>query len=192
MKKILITLTLLTLIVSSCKEKSENLETVATTNALETPATIEETATSENQFNEKALNQPFSTLDGSTISFQEILNNNKGKNILIDVWASWCPDCIKALPHIQDIKNQFPEVAFVNLSLDKTTESWKESIEKYDIKGEHYFLGDEKRMKGDFGQAIELKWIPRYIVVNKQGEIALFNATEKNFAEITDLLNNLK
>ena len=192
MKKILITLTLLALVVSSCKEKSEKLDTLTETNVLESSADNEKATTNENQFNTTALTQQFSKLDGSTISFQEILDNNKGKNILIDVWASWCPDCIKAIPSIQTIKTNFPEVAFINLSLDKTTEAWKEGIEKYNISGEHYFLGDDKRMKSDFGQAIELNWIPRYIVVNKQGEIALFNATEKNLTEIADLLNNLK
>jgi len=193
MKKIILSLTILVLTAVSCKQQTEKLEVISTAEQAETPAPeTNETASASNQFKTEALAQEFHQLDGSTLTFRDILKQNEGKNILIDVWAAWCPDCIKALPQIKAIKAQFPAVAFVNLSLDKTQESWKEAIEKYGIEGQHFYLQDEKRMKGTFGQAIELNWIPRYIVINKEGKIELFNATEKNFEEIKALLNNIQ
>jgi peroxiredoxin/outer membrane lipoprotein-sorting protein len=38
-------------------------------------------------------------LDGRTVS----LSSLKGKHVLIDFWATWCPPCKKALPHIQTL-----------------------------------------------------------------------------------------
>lgn len=190
MKKFLITLSFLALVVSSCKKQTESLEIVSQNDITETPTKTEEI--DNTKFKAVALQQQFSKLDGSSIAFEEILKQHEGKVILIDVWASWCPDCLTAFPSIQDIKTNFPEIVSVNLSLDKTTEAWKEAIGKYDIKGEHYFLGDDKRMKSDFGQAIELNWIPRYIIVDKNGDIALFHATEKDFTDIDNTLRNLQ
>ena len=37
------------------------------------------------------------TLDGKTVKFSEFA---KGKYVVIDFWASWCPDCRKDLPEI--------------------------------------------------------------------------------------------
>lgn len=190
MKKIFITLSILALTATACKQQTEKLEVISTEEP--TPTPTEEVVVDTTQFAPEALAQVFHKLDGSTLTFQEILAQYKGKNILIDVWAAWCPDCIKALPEIKNIKAEFPSVVFVNLSLDKTPEAWKEAIEKYGIEGEQFHLNDEKRMKGVFGQAIQLNWIPRYIVVNKEGKIELFNATEKNFEEIKALLNTIQ
>ncbi|WP_353103897.1 TlpA disulfide reductase family protein [Myroides odoratus] len=191
MKKFFITLSILALTATACKQQTEKLEVISTEEAT-TTSTPEETPADGTQFKSEALTQVFHKLDGSTITFKEILAQYTGKNILIDVWAAWCPDCIKALPEIKKIKAEFPDVVFVNLSLDKTPEAWKEAIAKYGIEGEQFHLNDEKRMKGTFGQAIELNWIPRYIVINKEGKIELFNATEKNFGEIKALLNTLQ
>ncbi|MBB1140863.1 TlpA disulfide reductase family protein [Myroides sp. WP-1] len=192
MKKFFISLSILALTATACKQQAEKLEVISTTDATETPVAPAETTVDTTQFNTEALDQVFHTLDGSTLTFKDILAQYTGKTILIDVWAAWCPDCIKAIPEIKKIKADFPDVVFVNLSLDKTPEAWKEAIEKYGIEGEQYYLNDEKRMKGTFGQAIQLNWIPRYIVVNKQGKIELFNATEKNFEEIKALLNTIQ
>ncbi|MGS4346889.1 thioredoxin-like domain-containing protein [Myroides odoratus] len=191
MKKIFITLSILALTATACKQKAEKLEVISTEESTSATPT-EEIAVDSTQFAPEALAQVFHQLDGSTLTFQEILAQYKGKNILIDVWAAWCPDCIKALPEIKSIKAEFPAVVFVNLSLDKTPEAWKEAIEKYGIEGEQFHLNDEKRMKSTFGQAIQLNWIPRYIVINKEGKIELFNATEKNFEEIKALLNTIQ
>ena len=38
-----------------------------------------------------------SSLDGNTIS----LSDFKGKYVVLDFWASWCPDCIHDIPEIQ-------------------------------------------------------------------------------------------
>lgn len=192
MKKIFIALSILALTATACKQQTEKLEVISTEEPTPTTATPEEASVDNTKFAPEALTQVFHKLDGSAITFQEILAQYAGKNILIDVWAAWCPDCIKALPEMKKIKTAFPEVVFVNLSLDKTPEAWKEAIEKYGIEGEQFHLNDEKRMKGTFGQAIQLNWIPRYMVINKEGKIELFNATEKNFEEIKALLNTIQ
>ncbi|NCC65531.1 MAG: TlpA family protein disulfide reductase, partial [Spirochaetia bacterium] len=41
---------------------------------------------------------PFYTLDGVETSFEQI---RKGKAVVINYWASWCPPCKEELPHFQ-------------------------------------------------------------------------------------------
>ena len=41
-------------------------------------------------------------------------------------------------------------------------------MEKYKLKGSHYYLNE--KMSGEFGKSIDLDWIPRYIIINKEGK----------------------
>lgn len=142
----------------------------------------------EKQFSEEALNGTLVNLDGKEISFREVLEKHKGKTVLVEVWASWCSDCVKAMPKLKEIQKENPDVAYVFISMDKSFEKWNEGIKKHEIIGEHYWINDEKGMKGSFGQSIDLDWIPRYIVVNKEGSVDLYRAIEKDFDKINKAL----
>ena len=52
----------------------------------------------ETEFSEAALNDEFVTLNGDSILFKTILENHQGNTVFIDVWASWCKDCLESLP----------------------------------------------------------------------------------------------
>lgn len=133
-------------------------------------------------FSEKALNDTFITLDGESIPFKQILENHKGKTIVIDVWASWCKDCLASLPKLKELQKTNQEIVFVFLSLDKGIDRWKKGIEKHQLEGNHYFM--QSGWKGDFGKFLDLDWIPRYLVVDENQNIIVFKEIEVN--------NNLK
>jgi len=81
-------------------------------------------------FSKEALSENLVTLDGKEISFQDILAKHKGKTLVLDFWASWCSDCIKAMPKVEDMIAKNPKAQYVFISLDKTAEKWKTGIEK--------------------------------------------------------------
>lgn len=150
--------------------------------------TISCTNAQEKQFSEEALNGQITNTEGTEIAFRDIIEKHKGKTILIEVWASWCSDCVKAMPKLKEIQKENPDVAYVFVSMDKSFEKWNEGIKKHEVEGDHYWVNDEKGMKGSFGQSIDLDWIPRYIVVNKEGSVDLYRAIEKDFDKITKAL----
>ena len=144
----------------------------------------------QTEFSTESLNAILIDTENQAISFEEILKQNKGKTVVIEVWASWCSDCIKSMPQVKDLKEKFPEVTFVNLSCDKTFEAWKSGIEKHEVTGENYLIKDG--MKGEFGTSIKLDWIPRFIVINKEGKIVLFRVIEKDFNKIIESIETSK
>lgn len=149
-------------------------------------------AQEDTAFTKAALDSKMTTLDGKEIAFKDILKQYKGKTVVIDVWASWCPDCAKGMPKVHDLHKQFPEAAFLFLSYDRADDAWKKGIEKHNLtKFAHYHVG--KSMKeGDFARDIKLDWIPRYMVVDKTGKIALFKAIEADDAKLIAILKKLK
>lgn len=144
----------------------------------------------ETQFKEEALTNTMKTIGNKDITFQEILNRYEGKTILVDAWASWCSDCIKGMPKVKALQEKYPDVTYLFISMDKNYEAWIKGIEKYDVQGEHYLTSDG--MKGVFGKSINLDWIPRYMVIDKTGKIALFKVIEADDDTLIETLEKLK
>lgn len=141
-------------------------------------------------FSKEALSKTVRSTEGKQVVFKDILKKYKGKTLVIEIWASWCGDCVKAMPKIKEVQAKNPDVAFLFISMDKTAENWKIGIEKHDLKGDHFMANDG--MKGEFGQAMDVNWIPRYIIVDKKGNIALYKAIETDFDLINETLQKLK
>lgn len=144
----------------------------------------------KNAFSKEALAEKLIALDGSSISFENILKKHKGKKIVLEGWASWCGDCVKAMPKLKQLQSDHADTEFVFISFDKTNEKWKEGIEKHSLEGDHYWVADG--MKGSFGKSVDMDWIPRYIVVDQQGNVALYRAIETDFEKINATLKDLK
>lgn len=139
------------------------------------------------QFSEQALNDKVYDVVNKEFSFKQVLNQHKGKKILIDVWASWCRDCIVGMPKIKELQKKFPEVVYLFLSVDTKQGSWKRGIRRYNIQGEHYNL--PKGMKnGVLVDFLNVRWIPRYVVVDEYGKISLFKATDASDKSVLNAL----
>jgi thiol-disulfide isomerase/thioredoxin len=142
----------------------------------------------KNEFSKEALAYELIEKGDEKVTFQSILDANKGKKIVIEIWAGWCGDCIKAMPKVKELQAKFPDAAYVFISMDKTMEKWLEAVEKHQVNGGLYWVNDPKMMKGAFGKSIDLDWIPRYIVVNEKGQIVLYRAIETDFDKIETAL----
>lgn len=141
------------------------------------------------EFSKESQTKKLTTLDESEITFQEILKRHTGKVTVIEIWASWCGDCVKAMPKLKELQANNPNVDYVFISMDKAADKWKAGIEKHELKGDHYWATDG--MKGEFGKTIDLDWIPRYIILDKNGEIITYRAIETDFEQINATLKSL-
>ena len=146
--------------------------------------------TPKTAFSKEALSEKLLATDGSQIAFEDILKNHQGKTVVVEIWASWCGDCIKAMPKFKELQVNNPEVNYVFISMDKTAKKWKSGVEKHELKGAHFMANDG--MKGVFAKAIDLDWIPRYVIIDKTGKITLYRAIETDFEKINSILKSQK
>lgn len=142
----------------------------------------------EVNFKPEALNDTFISYEGEEITFSEILDSYKGKTVLIDIWAAWCKDCIIGMPKVKKLQKKNKDVVFLFLSLDKTQETWKKAIDKFKIEGEHFYV--PLGWKSPFCSSIDLDWVPRYMVVNPEGEISLYKAIKADDKILKGVLKN--
>ena len=141
------------------------------------------------EFPVTALQDSVVDLEGNSATIEKVFSNYKGKIVLLDLWATWCGDCITNMPALKSLHEKNPDVTFVYLSMDKTEEAWKKGIEKYQIEGQHFYIGNN--FKGNFGTGIDLNWIPRYLVVNQKAGIAKYYAISPEDPEIQKTIDEL-
>jgi len=131
-------------------------------------------------------------LDGQ----QSYLTDYKGKILYVDIWASWCGPCRKQFPHTEILKKKFTKrqlkkIEFIYISIDNDSKKWKNSIDALDIKGIHFI--SPSNLSNGAGTYFEAFSIPRYILIDKTGNILNKNAKRPSdqtlFDDLLELIN---
>jgi thiol-disulfide isomerase/thioredoxin len=129
--------------------------------------------------------------DGNTVPFRDILSVYAGKVVYIDIWASWCAPCIQEMPSSLMLQEHFAgkDVVFLYLSQDEEEERWRQAISKHDIKGEHILMNRELFLilSGEYN----ISQIPRYMVVDKRGNMVNSDATTPSSPRTVELIESL-
>lgn len=141
-------------------------------------------------FSKEALQQKVEDEDGKSITIQQILDQHKGKVLVIDFWAGWCRDCLKALPKAKELEENNKNIDFVFLSLDRSKEGFDKSLERFEMKDkENYWFASG--WKNDFNNYVDLNWIPRYMVIDQKSGIAKYYAISPEDPEIQITIDKL-
>ena len=126
------------------------------------------------------------TLDGKPFKLSKL----KGKYVVLDFWASWCPDCRKDAPNLVRMYQEFHSrgVEFVGVSFDTDVAAWKNGIAKYNIP---YMQVSELKKFHDtnISKVYGVRWIPSMYLIGKDGKVALgtvlSDKLEKTLTELT-------
>ncbi|MFY0598425.1 MAG: thioredoxin family protein [Cyclobacteriaceae bacterium] len=128
------------------------------------------------KLSDEALSSSFYDTEGEHIPLKEILERYPDKTILIDLWASWCKDCIVGFPKLKEIQKKRKNLTVVYLSVDKKDDEWKNGIKKFGLDGNNFRA--DKGWESEFCESIELDWIPRYMLVDSKGNILHYKSIE--------------
>ncbi len=149
------------------------------------------TRAQEHTFSQTALNDSLVGLVGDKVTFGSVIKAHKGRTIFLDIWASWCKDCVAGIPTVRELKREFPDIAFVYISLDRDEASWKKGIKRFKISdGSHFWA--KNGWKSKLFKDIDLDWIPRYMVLDAEGNIKLYKAIKASDREIVKQLRKSK
>lgn len=127
-------------------------------------------------WNWKLLNE-----EGQVIDF----NAYRGKKILLNFWATWCPPCIAEMPSLQELHNDYKdEVVFLFVTQDE-----EEALQKFLQKG-----GYDLPIYRPYSNPPELlrsNSLPTTFLINEQGEILIrkVGAADWNSEKVRRLLD---
>jgi len=122
------------------------------------------------------------------------LKDQKGKVIVIDFWAPWCPPCRAIIPSLVDIYREYKDQGLVILGYTRLYGRYRDDIQRFDktepkeeIRLTSEFL---KRFQMTYPIAIargkegfetyHIRGIPTLILIDKQGRVADFKIGSGN------------
>lgn len=125
------------------------------------------------------------------ISFLElngILESNKGKVVIVDLWATWCPPCRKEIPGFISLYNKYKDkgVEIIGIAFDDNGQEVVPSFVKKMAINYPVYLGGH-----DIAQGYGLEAYPTTVVYNKDGKEANIHVGYVSEKEFDDEINEL-
>jgi thiol-disulfide isomerase/thioredoxin len=137
-------------------------------------------------------NAEFKLLDGGTFKLTE----NKGKVVLINLWATWCGPCRKEMPELVAMQEKYRDKNFIIVGLDTDPEPEAEIKEFAKKMNLNYTLGwAERDDVVAFFKLGQMDGIPQSFLINKEGNlVGIYQGGSENvvkkMAEHVDRLVN--
>jgi thiol-disulfide isomerase/thioredoxin len=122
------------------------------------------------------------------------LESLKGKYVYIDVWATWCGPCLQEVLFLQKVEEQYQgkNIEFVSISIDniKDREKWSNLVNKKQLGGIQLLA--DKDLNSNFIKQYGILAIPRFILIDPNGNILNSDAPKPSETKLIDLFNELK
>ncbi|GAB1360558.1 TlpA disulfide reductase family protein [Porphyromonadaceae bacterium] len=136
-----------------------------------------------NKFVDLTMDNP----EGTSVSLSDYAG--KGKVVLIDFWASWCPPCRESMPGLVALYSKYKTKNFeiVGVSFDRTKEAWIKGIADLQITWPQ--MSDVKYWESEGAKVYAVRGIPHTVLLDKEGTIVAKDLHgEELEAKIVELL----
>jgi thiol-disulfide isomerase/thioredoxin len=119
----------------------------------------------------KSMDLEFTAVDGSSVDLRAL----RGKIVLVDFWASWCPDCLRELPVVRQAYQKYKDKGFtvLGISLDKDVQALSNFVAKKLIPWPQYF--DGMGWGNEYATKYGVRAIPEMWLINQRGEVVSTN-----------------
>jgi len=126
--------------------------------------------------------------NGDSVSLEDF----RGSYIFIDVWATWCSPCKKEIPFLVQLEEEYhgKNIKFISISIDrlKDKEKWRQMVVEKELKGTHLIANND--FDSDFISAYEIFGVPRFILIDPNGNIITAKAPYPSSEQIRQLFDS--
>lgn len=110
--------------------------------------------------------------------------------VLLDFWATWCPDCRAELPTVKEIYKEYKDmVKLIGVSFDTDKDQLKEFRQKNELKWT-MFSEYKKWKETNISKAYNIQWLPTMYLINPEGKVAFTTVVaekmQKKLKELAD------
>ena len=118
-------------------------------------------------------------LDGRQVSVSDF----KGKVVLANLWATWCPPCVRETPRLVRLAEQYKAQGLVVLGINTTYQDDRAKVAAFvrEHKISYPVLLDTK---DEFGQAYAARLLPTSYLIDQEGRIVQIKVGEIDEAQL--------
>jgi len=136
---------------------------------------------------EQAPDFELTTLAGEPIRLSEL----KGKKVILNFWATWCPPCKAEMPHMQNFYEDYAETENVEIvAVNLTSGDREASVEEF-VKDYGLTFPIPMDVEGEVGQKFQAVTIPTSYIIDTNGMIQhkIVGPMDENM--IQDFISNI-
>ena len=132
--------------------------------------------------------------DGQSITFSQLLKKFKGNFVYVGYWATWGIPCRDMFSENIKLKNEYlnKNIVFISVAFYYDEKSWLSFISDNPDKfgKENYYITSDTNSSRIIKEW-KIKSLPRYMLLDEKGEIALLDAPLPNSKKIRTIFNSL-
>ena len=95
--------------------------------------------------------------------------NMKGKLVIVDFFATWCPPCMAARPHMNDIATGYPAAVVVVGLSDESKSNFEAGLKKKNLKENDFKYALALDSTGAMKQGFGVRGIPSIAIISSDG-----------------------
>jgi thiol-disulfide isomerase/thioredoxin len=109
-------------------------------------------------------------ISGQTVKLSEL----KGKVVLLDFWATWCPPCRVEIPNLLEIYRLFKNKNFIliSISLDRDIPLARQFVKEKEMNWIHII---DSESSNRIASLYEVEYIPATFIIDGKGKIIARN-----------------
>ena len=116
------------------------------------------------------------------------LSDLRGKVVVLDFWATWCPPCRSAMPAIELLHRQLKDKGLVVLGIDD-----EDSVEQSAfLRNFGYSFSSLVDPAKKIGNLYNVGGIPRTIIIDEEGKIRTYVVGESSYESLWAALHDLR
>ena len=119
------------------------------------------------------------------------LSDYRGRIVVLDFWASWCPGCVDTMPGLEDVAQKYSgrNVVVIALNSDDGRQNALDWIHAHPSSITYAIDPAGKHLRDAIGNGYQVRYVPSTFVIDQNGVIA--RSGELDEEDITDAIDRL-
>lgn len=116
----------------------------------------------------KPLELSFTAVDGREVDLADL----RGKVVLVDFWATWCPPCVEEVPEVVEVYEKFKDQGFeiVGISLDQDKSALEKFTKENKMTWPQFF--DGQGWDNEIAKRFKIQSVPTMWLLDREGKLA--------------------